>query len=94
MARRSIMVSQPAKLSCEHHTLAIKQQQTVHIPFEDIAVIILDHREIVLTHPVLTTCAQLGIALFSRGRIIFPMAFSCLFYNIAAKASLSICNKT
>lgn len=72
MAWRSIMVSQPAKLSCEHHTLAIKQQQTVHIPFEDIAVIILDHREIVLTHPVLTTCAQLGIALFSTGQDHLP----------------------
>lgn len=30
--------------------------------------IILDHRELVLTHPVLTICAQLGIALFSTGQ--------------------------
>ena len=44
----------------------------MHIPFEDIAVIILDHREIVLTHPVLTTCARLGIALFSTEQDHLP----------------------
>jgi len=69
---RSLMISQPARLSCEHYTLAIKQQETVHIPFEDIAVIILDHREILLTHPVLSACAEQGISLFSTGADHLP----------------------
>ncbi|MFD1261432.1 type II CRISPR-associated endonuclease Cas1 [Entomomonas asaccharolytica] len=61
------MISQPARLRCEHFSLAIEQEQTVHIPFEDIAIIILDHREILLTHPLLAKCAEQGISLFSTG---------------------------
>lgn len=69
---RSIMISQPARLSCEHQALTIEQQETVRVPFEDIAVIILDHRKIILTHPVLSTCAELGICLFSTGQNHLP----------------------
>ncbi|MDZ7651823.1 MAG: hypothetical protein U5L03_04330 [Burkholderiaceae bacterium] len=37
------------------------------MPFEDIAVIVLNHREITLTHPVLSACGEYGIGLFSTG---------------------------
>jgi len=64
---RSVMISRPAKLRREHYSLAIEQDDTAFVPFEDIAVIVLNHREIVLTHPVLSACAEYGISLFATG---------------------------
>ncbi len=67
MGWRSIMISRPAKLRREHFSLAIEQEQTAFVPFEDIAVIVLNHREINLTHPVLSACAEFGIGLYATG---------------------------
>jgi CRISPR-associated protein Cas1 len=64
---RSVMVSRPAKLRREHYSLAIDQEETAFVPFEDIAVIVLNHREITLTHPVLSACAEYGIGLYATG---------------------------
>jgi hypothetical protein len=64
---RSVMISSPAKLRREHYSLAIEQEQTAFVPFEDIAVIVLNHREITLTHPVLSACAEYGIGLYATG---------------------------
>jgi CRISPR-associated protein Cas1 len=64
---RSVMISRPAKLRREHFSLAIEQEDTAFVPFEDIAVIVLDHREISLTHPVLAACAEYGISLYATG---------------------------
>lgn len=67
MGWRSIMISCPARLRREHFSLAIEQEQTAFVPFEDIAVIVLNHREINLTHPVLSACAEYGIGLYATG---------------------------
>ena len=67
MVWRSVMISSPAKLRREHFSLAIEQEQTAFVPFEDIAVIVLNHREITLTHPVLSACAEYGIGLYATG---------------------------
>ena len=67
MAWRSVMISRPARLRREHYSLAIDQEKTAFVPFEDIAVIVLDHREITLTHPVLSACAEYGISLYATG---------------------------
>ena len=61
------MISRPAKLRREHFSLAIEQDETAFVPFEDIAVIVLNHREITLTHPVLSACADYGISLYATG---------------------------
>lgn len=42
------------------------------MPFEDIAVIVLNHREITLTHPVLSACGEYGISLFATGDTHHP----------------------
>ena len=68
MVWRSVMISRPAKLRREHFTLAIEQEETAFVPFEDIAVIVLNHREITLTHPVLSACAEYGIGLYATGQ--------------------------
>lgn len=67
MAWRSVVVSQPAKLKREHFSLVVEQAQSARVPFEDIAVIVLNNREITLTHPVLSACGEYGIGLFSTG---------------------------
>ena len=67
MVWRSVMISRPAKLRREHFSLAIEQELTALVPFEDIAVIVLNHREITLTHPVLSACAEYGIGLYATG---------------------------
>ena len=64
---RSVVISQPAKLKREYHALVVEQAQAARVPFEDIAVIVLNHREITLTHPVLSACAEYGIGLYSTG---------------------------
>ncbi len=67
MVWRSVVISQPAKLRREHFSLVVEQAQAARVPFEDIAVIVLNHREITLTHPVLSACGDYGIGLFSTG---------------------------
>lgn len=67
MVWRSVMISLPARLRREHYSLAIDQEETAFVPFEDIAAIVLNHREITLTHPVLSACAEYGISLFATG---------------------------
>jgi len=64
---RSVVISQPAKLKREHFSLVIEQTQSARVPFEDIAVIVLNHREITLTHPVLSACGEYGIGLYATG---------------------------
>ena len=67
MVWRSVIVSKPAKLKREHFALVIEQEKPAHVPFEDIAVIVLNNREITLTHPVLSACAEYGIGLYATG---------------------------
>lgn len=67
MVWRSVIISKPAKLKREHFSLVIEQEQSARVPFEDIAVIVLNHREITITHPVLSACGEYGIGLFSTG---------------------------
>lgn len=67
MVWRSIVISQPAKLKREHFALVVEQDQSARVPFEDIAVIVLNNREITLTHPVLSACAEYGIGLYATG---------------------------
>ncbi|MGP1680967.1 MAG: type II CRISPR-associated endonuclease Cas1 [Giesbergeria sp.] len=67
MVWRSVVISQPARLRREHFALLVEQKESARVPFEDIAVIVLNHREITLTHPVLSACAEYGIGLFSTG---------------------------
>jgi len=64
---RSVVINRPARLRREHFALVVEQEQSARVPFEDIAVIVLNHREITLTHPVLSACADYGIGLYSTG---------------------------
>lgn len=69
---RSIIISRPARLRVRHRALHVEQDQVVSVPLEDIAVIVLAHPEITLSHPVLSACADHKISLFSAGRDHHP----------------------
>ena len=72
MAWRSVMISRPATLRRDKFALLIEQVQDARVPFEDIAVIVLNHAEITLTHSVLSACGEYGIGLFSSGPTHHP----------------------
>jgi CRISPR-associated endonuclease Csn1 len=82
---RSVMISRPAKLRREHFSLAIEQEETAFVPFEDIAVIVLNHREITLTHPVLSACAEYGIGLYATGTTTSPTGVPALPLSTRAR---------
>lgn len=67
MVWRSVVISRPAKLRREHFSLVVEQGDAARVPFEDIAVIVLNHREITITHPVLSACGEYGIGLYATG---------------------------
>jgi len=69
---RSVVISNPARLKRERFSLVIRQEQSLYVPFEDIAIIVLNHREISLTHPVLSACGEYGISLFATGDTHHP----------------------
>ncbi|MBP9800387.1 MAG: type II CRISPR-associated endonuclease Cas1 [Sterolibacterium sp.] len=68
MVWRSLVISRPTRLRREHFSLAVEQEATAFVPFEDIAVVVLDHRDITLTHAVLAACAEYGIGLYVTGQ--------------------------
>jgi len=64
MTWRSVIISNPGHLSLAQNRLVIKQDsEPVSVPLEDIAVILLDCRELQLTAPLLSECASRGVAL-------------------------------
>jgi len=72
MSWRSVLVSRPASLRVRQGALLIEQENEVRVPLEDIAVLVLDHREISLTHSVLTACAEAGAVVYSTGANHLP----------------------
>lgn len=72
MTWRSVMISRPATLRRDKFALLIEQEQDARVPFEDIAIIVLNHPEITLTHSVLSACGEYGIGLFSSGPTHHP----------------------
>lgn len=61
MSWRNIFISKPAKLSLRANQLLIWQEDEISIPLEDIAIIIIDSREVVITAPLLTALAHYGV---------------------------------
>jgi CRISP-associated protein Cas1 len=69
---RSVTISNPARLRRDHFGLRIEQEDVAHVPFEDIAVIVLDHPQISLTQPLLAACAEYGVAMFTTDETHTP----------------------
>lgn len=66
MTWRTLLISNGGKLSLQNQQLLIQQQgQSIGIPLEDLAIIIIEHKETVITTPLLSALAQHGITLLT-----------------------------
>ncbi|MCP1772291.1 CRISPR-associated protein Cas1 [Neisseria perflava] len=65
MTWRSILINQPARLSLQQKHMLIQQDEAYPVPLEDIAVIMIEAREVVITAPLLSALAQYGITLLT-----------------------------
>lgn len=72
MTWRSIMIGKAAKLFLKNQNLIIKQEHEVSVPLEDIAVIVIEAREVVITAPLLSALAQKGITLLTCDEQFLP----------------------
>ena len=65
MSWRSVLISRPAKLSLRADQLIIRQNEEISVPLEDIAIIVIESREVTLTSPLLSACARFGVTLLT-----------------------------
>ncbi|MDG2954905.1 type II CRISPR-associated endonuclease Cas1 [Bisgaard Taxon 10/6] len=73
MTWRSILISNGAKLSLQHRQMLIQQSENEFtVPLEDIAVIVVESRETVITIPLLSALAQNGITLLTCDEQFLP----------------------
>lgn len=72
MTWRSLLISKPARLSLRQNHLLIEQEDSIPVPLEDIAVIVIEAREVVLTAPLLSALAQYGITLLTCDEQFLP----------------------
>ena len=65
MAWRGVHISQPARLSLKQNALAIEQEEeeSVRMPLEDVAWIVLDTQQATLTAKLAASCMEAGIPL-------------------------------
>ena len=69
MAWRIVQISSACKLSLKHNQLLYEpsEGEAVTLPLEDIAAVILENKQILLTSALLSKLAEYGICLFSLG---------------------------
>lgn len=72
MSWRSVLISHPAKLSLSQGQLVLQQTEKVTLPLEDIAIIVLEHPQIILTHQLLSACATQNVSLISTDPSFLP----------------------
>lgn len=65
MAWRTIVISNPARLRVENDQLVIAQQESVSFPIEDIAVLMLESPEVLLSSALLDRLAQHEVLLLA-----------------------------
>lgn len=75
MIKRTIVIASPSYLRLEYEQLIIENAQTgavARVPIEDIGYLILEHRQITMTHPVLSQCLELGVSIITCDRSYLP----------------------
>ncbi|MDW8075731.1 MAG: CRISPR-associated endonuclease Cas1, partial [Bacteroidota bacterium] len=66
MIKRTIVIASPSYLRLENEQLVVENTDTGavnRVPIEDIGYLLLEHRQITITHPVLSRCLEQGVAL-------------------------------
>ncbi|MDU8925333.1 type II CRISPR-associated endonuclease Cas1 [Pasteurellaceae bacterium LIM206] len=82
MSWRSILISNGGKLLLLKNQLCIQQmEKTFTVPIEDIAVIVVESREVIITAPLLTALAQNGVTLLTCDEQFLPCGQWLPFMN-------------
>lgn len=77
MIKRIIHISNPARLSLRDNQLSINQWNIENtIPFEDIGVIVLEHREISITSKIFEACDEYGATLIHCNNSYIPVTLT------------------
>ncbi|XXQ68187.1 type II CRISPR-associated endonuclease Cas1 [Neisseriaceae bacterium B1] len=73
MTWRTLLISNGGKLSLHNKQLLIQQNgDAIPVPLEDLAIIVIEHKETVITTPLLSALAQRGIALITCDEQFLP----------------------
>lgn len=73
MSWRSILISQGGKLSLQRKQMLIQQSNnSFTVPLEDIAVIVIESKETLITAPLLSALAQYGVTLLTCDEQFLP----------------------
>ncbi|MDP8162701.1 type II CRISPR-associated endonuclease Cas1 [Pasteurella skyensis] len=73
MSWRSILISKGGKLSLKQNQLCIWQEEAEYtIPIEDIAIIVIESKEVVITTPLLSALALNGVTLLTCDQQYLP----------------------
>ncbi|ASP17789.1 type II CRISPR-associated endonuclease Cas1 [Neisseria sp. KEM232] len=73
MTWRSLLISNSGKLSLQRKQILIQQSgESYTVPIEDIAVIVIEHRETVITAPLLSALAEHGATLLTCDEQFLP----------------------
>lgn len=73
MTWRSLLIQNGGKLSLQRRQLLIQQNDESHtVPLEDIAVIIIENRETLITAPLLSALAEHGATLLTCDEQFLP----------------------
>lgn len=73
MSWRSILISNGGKLSLQHKQMLIQQKENEFtVPLEDIAIIVVESKETVITIPLLSALATNGITLLTCDEQFLP----------------------
>lgn len=93
MTWRSLLIQNGGKLSLQRRQLLIQQNGEFHtVPLEDIAVIIIENRETLITAPLLSALAEHGTTLLTCDEQFLPADNGCLMPNITANSKSSSCS--
>ncbi len=77
MIKRIISIHNPASLSVKDKQLIITQWENKNtIPLEDIGVVVLDHREIIIRSSIFDACEEFGIAILHTNTSHMPATLS------------------
>lgn len=73
MSWRSIIISKPSKLSLKNNQLLIVQEESLSLPIEDLAFILIEAREVNITVPLLSALAENGVTLLTCDNEFLPV---------------------
>lgn len=64
MSWRSLIISHPSKLSLKNNQICIQQEDTWDVPLEDVAAIVIESRQVIITEGLLSKLCENGTVVY------------------------------